>query len=133
MGKVIKIELYNKITGEMETVEAWETATPHFVVTRPIRSTDPEIDLSDLFNVTHRRSTALALAGFHDKELASLCAAIMGYLPVPWNDFSMAVSDQFSKLDPEQAERFKKAWNALPREIHIWRKSVSDACMWGQM
>lgn len=46
------IEIYNKLTGEMETVVSWTTATPHFVITKPLTVADPEIDVSDLFMVT---------------------------------------------------------------------------------
>jgi hypothetical protein len=127
------IEIYNRATGEMVSVESWKTATPHFAITRPFPSTDPDIDVSDLFNVTHVRSTAIALGPFHDKRIASLCASIMGHLPVPWDDFTMAVSEQFSRPDPIQAARFKKAWTALPKEILAWRKSVADGCMMGDL
>jgi hypothetical protein len=127
------IEIYNKITGEMQTVESWPTATAHFVITRPLPSTDPEIDTSDLFVVTHKRSTAIALGPFKDEQIARVCAAVMGSLPMPWDDFSMAVSDQYRKPDPMQAKRFGEAWKKLPPEIHKWRREVSDACMCGDL
>lgn len=126
------IELYNKSTGEMQTVECWKTATPHFVVTKPIVS-DPNVDVSEFFNVTHARSTALALGPFTDKRLASLCAAILGYLPMPWDDFSMAVSQQFKTPDPEQEKRFSAAWAAIPEEIKKWRKEMADWCLYSAL
>jgi hypothetical protein len=127
------IEIYNRATGEMVSVESWKTATPHFAITRPFPSTDSNIDVSDLFNVTHVRSTAIALGPFKDKKLAALCASIMGHLPVPWQDFTMAVSDQFSKPDPAQTKRFKAAWSKLPIEILAWRKAIADGCMMGDL
>lgn len=126
------LELYNKLTGELQTVKCWPTATPHFVVTQPLLSAESEINPDELFNVTHRNSTALALGPFRNFRLALLCAAVMGYLPVPWDDFSMAVSDQYKEPDPKQAERFKSAWNALPKEIHAWRREIADRCMFGE-
>lgn len=127
------IEIYNKHTGEMETVVSWPTATPHFVITKPLRSTDPEIDTSDYFLVTHTRSTAIALGPFHDDQVARKCAAILGYLPIPWDDFSMAVSSQYKTPDPEQAEHFKNAWQSLPKEIHAWRQEIANACLDGDV
>ena len=127
------IELYNKQTGELETVVSWNTATPYFVITKPITSKDSDVDVSDLFNVTHRRSTAIALGPFKDEKIARICAAVFGLLPMPWDDFSMAVSSEYRKPDPEQAKRFKAAWNALPKEIQAWRKAVSEACMFGEL
>jgi hypothetical protein len=112
------IELYNKITGEMETVESWPTVTPHFVITRPMRSIDPEVDLSGLVNVTHARSTAIALGPFKNLQLARYCAAVMGSLPMPWDEFSRAVSEQYPQADTKQMERFKDAWLQMPTEIH---------------
>ena len=127
------IELYNKQTAEMQTVESWATATQHFVITKPMPSVNTEIDVSDLFNVTHARSTAIALGPFYNLKVARVCAAVLGMLPIPWNEFSMAVSDQYHEPDPKQATRFKTAWNALPKEIHCWRKAIADACMYGEL
>jgi hypothetical protein len=127
------IELYNKQTSEMQTVTSWPTATPHFVITKPMSSTDSTIDVSGLFNVTHARSTAIALGPFYDLKIARVCAAVLGLLPMPWDEFSMAVSAEYRKHDPEQAKRFRTAWTSLPKEIHAWRKTVSDACMCGEL
>ena len=127
------IKLYNKQTGELETVVSWNTATPYFVITKPITSEDSDVDVSDLFNVTHRRSTAIALGPFKDKKVARICAAVLGLLPMPWDDFSMAVSNQYKDPDPEQEKRFKALWISLPKEIHTWRKEVSEACMMGEL
>jgi len=127
------IEIYNKATCEMLTVESWPTVTPHFVITRPLPSTDPEIDTSDLFIVTHTRSTAIALGPFTDFKIARICAAVMGSLPMPWDDFSMAVCDTYRKPDPMQAKRFGAAWKKLPPEIHAWREALNDACMCGEI
>src|SRR5208282_2780858 len=127
------IELYNKRTGEMETVVSWPTATPHFVITKPLLSSDPDIDSSHLFIVTHTRSTAIALGPFHDDQVARKCAAVMGYLPIPWDDFSMAVSTQYKTPDPEQEKRFRTAWMSLPQEIRDWRREVNQACLYGEL
>jgi hypothetical protein len=121
------IEIYNKQTGELETVVSWPTATPHFVITKPLLSRDPTIDTSEFFMVTHVRSTAIALGPFRDEQVARLCAAVMGYLPMPWDDFSMAVSGQYKTPDPEQNARFRAAWKAIPEEIRAWHREVSQA------
>lgn len=129
----VTIELYNKNTGEMEWVRCWETATPHFVITQPMVTEDPDFNLDDLYNVTHVRSTALAIGPFKSMYTASLCAAIMGYLPVPWQDFSPAVSNQFKEPDAELAARFKAAWSSLPLEIHKWIQAVAQSCALGEI
>jgi hypothetical protein len=125
------IELYNTKTGELSTVASWPTASPHFVITKPI--SNPDIDTSEFFNVTHVRSTAIALGPFRDPDVARMCAVIMGSLPLPWDEFSMAVSRMYKQPDPKQMERFKEAWSKLPPEIHKWQKAVSDACLDGEL
>jgi hypothetical protein len=130
MGDEMTLELYNIKTRELESVEAWPTVTPYFMVTKPMASSDPDTDTSKYFSVTHVRSTALALGPFTDKRVAELCAAVLGYLPVPWDDFTMAVSEQFSRPDPEQAKRFAAAWSAIPQEIKEWRRIMHLSCPW---
>jgi hypothetical protein len=122
------IEIYNRQTGEMQTVVSWPTATPHFVITKPLTET-----ASDMFIVTHAKSTAIALGPFYDIQVARICAAVLGLLPMPWDDFSMAVSSQYKAPDPAQVERFKAAWESIPEEIHAWRKEVNRACMYGEL
>jgi hypothetical protein len=112
----------------MQSVKCWKTVTPHFVVTEPLCDVD-----EPLYNVTHVRSTALALGPFRDLAVASMCAAVIGLLPMPWDDFSMAVSTQFHTPDPDMEKRFRDAWMKLPKEIHVWRKAVSNACMVGEL
>lgn len=127
------IEIYNKTTGNMQPVESWPTATRHFEITKPLRSPDETIDLGEFFIVTHVRSTAIALGPFRNVEVARLCAAIMGYLPMPWDDFPMTVCEEYREADAAQAERFKAAWAALPDEIRKWRQEVNNACAMGEL
>lgn len=127
------IEIYNKKTGEMETVISWPTATPHFVITKPLTSADSASDTSEFFMVTHARSTAIAMGPFHDEHVARICAAVLGCLPMPWDEFSMAVSAQYKVPDPTQALRLKAAWNAIPDEIRAWHKEVNRLCVYGEL
>ena len=129
MSAPVRIEVTHADGKRKKRVEAWPTCSPHFVVTRHIRSWNEKGKLKfwrGWYQVTHRESGAQAIpTGVKGRRQAQLYAAILSGFPIAW-----------SKLTSKNCHRILAAEAYKYQCMEPWMRAVtlwSLDCYYGEV